>query len=272
MAGLNLQGILFQDSTGFLLNPDVFLQAAECMRARFERSALEYFDLHPVTNSQKYALKIKRLVVWGATKHIMPQEYEEILPTLPDSMNILSIATDIYRLIPVLAQNRLLDSTLFKSILVHSDFEYTSYFLNLLVPGDILSGKILKGKFVEPNLQTLSELSNPVLPPLMLLTDARYKYRHGEQIAASDEVNLFWYHSGTNYPPQYWWFDNYPAYLIRCYTIGHLDGGRLPLWLNDLHEVIDGDPLLYELLELAKYYNLNLFDVRNNFDAQNGVN
>jgi hypothetical protein len=179
--------------------------------------------------------------------------------TFRDSIGNDSYSALIFELVGKYIQNEKMNKEEAIGIIQNSNYLLKNKLFELLVVMHEKDPNTF-GEF-EDNLIYKDFLKNPhpTLTPLHVLKYAIHQAQSGNHLKASELINEFWYSNANNHPATTWWFDNYPKYLLESYTMGRLDGSRLPMWLDDYFEIIGDDSTLSAQSELLKYYNVCVF-------------
>ena len=69
-----------------------------------------------------------------------------------------------------------------------------------------------------------------VLSPELVLAKTAVLHHEGMVEEAENLINIFWFITSMESPPRDWWFDNFPAYLLKAFKYAFWDGGRIHLW------------------------------------------
>jgi hypothetical protein len=253
------QAIVQNDNHAFMVDPYVFGSYASCF---YREAIVEYQEIFAGNNepgSDFYRAKLRFLILLGNdpqyTDRLNAIANNNFSSTLPDSMAQGLYSDLIFDVTSLLLQKKMLSSQDAHSILRQSRFPYADLLLSLMSSNTLALGSDLQ----LPSWMEIVALDDPVLAPKLVENIAKYYDKQEEYSKGSLLINNFWFADASNFPPRIWWFDNYPKFMLLSYAYGRLDGGRLPLWVDNLHQISSGDKSLGELKELAKYYNVVAF-------------
>ena len=251
------------DSNAFVVDPYVFGVYANCFRTKAMLAYKEILEGNNRTGSEYYKAYLQYLMLlgsdYGGTSLLTDNVNDKFILSLADSIQLGLYSDLLFDVTSLLLDKKILSFEKAHSIIKHSEFPYAELLLSLLSV-NTFSESVIDVKAAQfPNWSEIVSLTDPILAPKLVENLAKYYDAQKEYSESSLLINNFWFADASNYPPKVWWFDNYPEFLIFSYAFGRLDGGRLPLWIDNLYRISRGDKLLGELMELAKYYNMVAF-------------
>jgi len=254
-------GVLDKSDDVFMINPYLF-------------SALSYYHAYKaidylgnfVSLTTKYSVillkaRLKLVLVYGALRDnesikLVIANWDGWVSTLTDSVSQYQYEADIVEVLPFFVSCGALRSKDVVKILSNSSFPHIRILYELISD----SWGFAAISFSIDQLRDYSTLDytsydDPILTPLFVLHLAEYLYEKREYQLASNLIGGFWYKDASAHPPELWWFENYPDFMVRSYLVGKEDGAKLPFWVDDFHRIVGNDPTLLLEQELAKFYN-----------------
>ena len=267
---INKKGFLENDSIVFMINPDLISALAKY----HAKESIKYNNTFISSNNEypEFMLKarLKLIYLYGATGNNgdlnkLIKNWINFNSILADSINGYKYCVDITQALPFLLSNGLLANEEIDDIILNNSFPYIGL-LNELTKASwgYTANLPTPRKLINIARQDFSEYDDQLLTPLFVLNLAEYFHRNNQFNEATELIVGFWYNDALSHPPEYWWFENYPDFVVRSYTIGRWDGGRLVLWANDFHKMAGNDPFLLLQYELLEFYNLVIFRMLSN--------
>jgi len=255
--------IVQDDSSAFVLDPVVYAELTKCFRMQ----AIEHYqddllgEMNESVEGFASQLKYVSLLADDINDFFTLKELADshFIASLKDSSLNLLYMEDIANSVAVLVFREILPLDEGRKILANTNFPFSELLLDLLISE--ASGQLEPiGSYNIPSLGEVTGIDNPILTPMLVIRLASYLEKSDHPLEASSLINSFWFHDANTFPPKtYWWFNNYPKYLIESYGLGRLDGGQLPLWVSAYYSISGSDSGLTAILELGKYYNMIVF-------------
>jgi hypothetical protein len=251
------------DDNAFVIDPYVFGFYSNCFHSKAILGYKEILEGNSQSGEEYYKANLQYLILLGNS----PDEISllntivnnEIVSALSDSMKQGLYSNLIFDVTSLLLQKKILNYENARNIIEQSKFPYAELLLTLMLNNAIAESDTSDKVIQLPTWLEIVVLEDPLLAPKLVENMAKYYDAQKEYSKGSILINNFWFADASNFPPRVWWFDNYPKFMLLSYAFGRLDGGRLPLWVDNLYQISDGDKLLGELMELAKYYNMVAF-------------
>jgi len=253
------QAIVQNDNHAFMVDPYVFGLYASCFYPKAIVAYQEIFAGNNQSGSDFFRAKLRYIMLLGNDPDnadiLNAFVNNHFTSALPDSMAQGLYSDLIFDVTSLLLQKKIISSQDALSIIEQSRFPHAELLLSLMSSN---TPTLVRGIEL-PSWKEIAALDDAVLAPKLVENIAKYYDARKEYSKGSLLINNFWFTDASNFPPKVWWFDNYPKFMLLSYAYGRLDGGRLPLWVDNLHQISNGDKSLGELMELAKYYNMVAF-------------
>jgi len=258
-------GVLDKSDYVYMINPYLF----SALSSYHADKSIDYLG-NFVSATTKYPVilleaRLKLVLVYGAFNDnesikSLAIGWDDLVSTLTDCISQYQYGADIVQMLPFLLSSGVLKSEDVDKILRNSSFPHIRMLYELISDswGFVVDSLNLDYLSCYTNID-YTGYEDPLLTPLFVLHLAEYLYKKKEYGSASDIVVRFWYKDDNAHPPEFWWFENYPDFLVRSYLVGKEDGAKLPFWVDDFHRIVGSDPILLLQQELAKTYNLVAF-------------
>lgn len=261
---LDLQhdAVVQNDDNAFVIDPSIFGVNSSCYYHKAISLFQELINNKRLPKEQYLKIQLQYVVLMDIypenSKDMNKYADQQLIEELQDSKNYELYSDQIFEVISILVKRGLVSASEALMIVNHSDFPYAELLLALMTADTQSSVKFLEDSQI-PAWDEIISLDDPILAPKLVIKIAEYLDKKGEFMEGAILLNEFWFGDANSFPPTTWWFDNYPKFLLLSYSFGRLDGGRLPLWVENLHQISQDDELLRDLMELAKFYNLVAF-------------
>jgi len=257
------QATIQDDNNAFVVDPYVFGFYSSCFQSKAILAYKEILEGNSQSGTEYYKANLQYLILLGndldEKSPLNAIVNNEFILTLSDSMKQGLYSNLIFDITSLLLQKKILNYENARNIVEQSKFPYAELLLTLMSGNTIAESDTLEKGIQLPTWLEIVALDDPVLAPKLVENIAKYYDVRKEYSKGSILINNFWFADASIFPPKVWWFDNYPKFMLLSYAFGRLDGGRLPLWVDNLYQISNGDKLLGELMELAKYYNMVAF-------------
>ena len=254
-------GVLDKSDDVFMINPYLFSALSYYHADKSIDYLGNFVSLTTKSPTRLLKARLKLVLVYGAIKDnesikSVIANWDDWLSTLTDSVSQYQYEADILEVLPFLLSCGVLRSEDVEKIFSNSSFPHIRLLFELISDSwGFAANSLSVDNMKDYTTIDYTSYDDPILTPLFVLYLAEYLYEKKEYQLASDLIGGFWYEDNSAHPPELWWFDNYPDFLVRSYLVGRRDGSKLPFWVDDFHRIVGNDPTLLLEQELAKFYN-----------------